>query len=164
IHPGKLPDNRGRHPISWSFLTNCKKFGLSIHEINEEIDRGNLLAQTTITRDLLDTQLEVEKKIEIELEKGLIKKAITNYFKGKKSEIGLGKYYESLVGKYKNLNIEEFDSKFVFNLFKSQFKYGGVIIKNKTYTECVFYNPNFINFYKNYDIYSCLDGEKVGLK
>ena len=164
IHTGELPENRGRHPISWSFLNNRKKFGLSIHEINEEIDRGYLLAKGHIDRDLNDTQREIEEKLINLLESHLFQEAMDNYFSSNKHPIEEGTYNKSLAGVFESLSVKDYDSKFLFNLFKSQAVYGGVTIENKRYIECVFYNATHPELYAEYDIFVCSDAIKIGLK
>jgi len=164
IHPGELPGNRGRHPISWSFLNGCKKFAISIHEINENIDRGYLLSKGYIDRDLDDTQLQIEEKMEKLLESKLIQEAADNYFSDKKYELDKGIYYKSLANTFSSIVPEDYKSAFLFNLFKSQAKYGGVCVKGKRYIDCVFYNENYPKLYNDYDIFICKDGKKVGLK
>jgi len=42
LHISYLPYNRGAHPNFWSFYDNTPK-GVSIHEIDEKIDKGNLI-------------------------------------------------------------------------------------------------------------------------
>ena len=47
LHISYLPYNRGSHPNFWSFIENTPK-GVSIHEINERIDSGNLILRKRI--------------------------------------------------------------------------------------------------------------------
>jgi len=164
IHPGELPGNRGRHPISWDFLNGCKRFAVSIHEIDEGIDRGNLLAAGYVLRDLKDTQNEVEEKIISALESGLIDNAIKNYFDGNKIYLDDGNYYESLAGKYNNIDPEKYNSVFLFNLFKCQSKYGGITIHGKKYTDCAFYNPDYPELYLGYDLFKTNGDRMVALR
>ena len=42
LHISYLPFNRGSHPVFWSFVENTPK-GVSIHEIDKEIDLGNII-------------------------------------------------------------------------------------------------------------------------
>ena len=164
IHTGELPENRGRHPISWSFIKGHKSFGLAIHEINEEIDKGYLLGSTLIKRDLKDTETEIENKIISELESGLIITAMDNYFAGNKHELAEGFYSESLAHKYDNIDILEHSAVFLFNLFKSQAKHGGIIVNGKKYVDCVFYNSAYPESYKDYDLFTSKNGEIIGLR
>lgn len=164
IHPGGLPENRGRHPISWDFLNNSRKFGISIHQINEEIDSGYLLSKGYVDRDLKDTQDDIEGKMCRLLESGLIKKAEHNYFSKTKRKLGRGIYYKRLDGRFASVVPKEHDSVFLFNILKAQAKYGGVCVKGKQYTDCIFYNESYPQLYKGYDIFVCKDNKKVGLK
>jgi methionyl-tRNA formyltransferase len=45
VHPGILPRYRGKFPTPWYILNGEKKFGLAIHELNKEIDAGNVFVQ-----------------------------------------------------------------------------------------------------------------------
>ena len=47
LHISYLPYNRGSHPNFWSFIDNTPK-GVSIHEINESIDGGKLIARKRV--------------------------------------------------------------------------------------------------------------------
>ncbi|HYR82941.1 MAG TPA: formyltransferase family protein [Terriglobia bacterium] len=48
LHIGYLPWNRGADPNFWSFIEGTPK-GVTIHEMDERIDTGQILAQATIT-------------------------------------------------------------------------------------------------------------------
>ena len=47
LHISYLPYNKGSHPNFWSFIENSPK-GVSIHEIDEGIDTGKLIARKKI--------------------------------------------------------------------------------------------------------------------
>ncbi len=47
LHISFLPYNRGAHPNFWSFVDNTPK-GVSIHEIDQRIDKGRLLFRKKI--------------------------------------------------------------------------------------------------------------------
>ena len=44
LHMSYLPFNRGAHPNFWSFYENTPK-GVTIHEINENVDAGPIIYQ-----------------------------------------------------------------------------------------------------------------------
>ena len=44
LHISYLPYNRGAYPNFWSFIKETPK-GVSIHEINEGIDKGGIIAR-----------------------------------------------------------------------------------------------------------------------
>lgn len=69
VHPGLNPYNRGWFPQVFSIL-NGKPAGATIHEIDELLDHGNIIAQKAITIEANDTSLTAYEKIqqaEIEL-------------------------------------------------------------------------------------------------
>lgn len=80
IHPGDLPKYRGRHPITWAFLNNEKKIGLSIHIINEKIDQGFLLAKKYVKRNFEDDEKTILNKI-CNIMGSALSLAISNYKK-----------------------------------------------------------------------------------
>ncbi|MBU1378798.1 MAG: hypothetical protein KKE02_20850 [Alphaproteobacteria bacterium] len=68
-HPSLLPDLKGPHPINALFLQGHHEFGATTHEMVEEVDAGEILAQVRVplTPDLdaglvyrLSFQLEAE--------------------------------------------------------------------------------------------------------
>ena len=163
IHYGPLPEVRGRHPISWAFLKNLP-FGVTIHRIDEEIDQGEILAKAYIERDVTDTQIDIEEKIEDVICNELLRKAIENWKAEKVIGTPKGEYYESLMNEFKEINPGEYDSRYLFNLFKSQYKYGGVVIRDKKYEYCTFYNSDFPELYDGYDLFKCKDSILLAVK
>ncbi|WP_185150645.1 formyltransferase family protein [Cytobacillus dafuensis] len=164
IHYGKLPSIRSRHPISWAFLLGEKELWVSIHEINEKIDQGYLLAKGKVYRDLNDSHKEIEEKFESLIEAELLEQAVKNYLNNKKELLVGELYYENLINKFVSISPEDYDSTFLFHLFKSQKKYGGVKIQGRTYTTCHFFNRNFKELYEGYSIFTCKDGVKIGIR
>ena len=51
IHPGILPDYRGRHPLPQAILNREKEMGLVSHVLNEGIDAGKVIIQETARID-----------------------------------------------------------------------------------------------------------------
>jgi Formyl transferase len=164
IHTGKLPNNRGRHPISWSFLNNERELFISIHQINEQIDQGKLLAEASYWRSMNDTQAEVEQKYLALLEGGLFEKAIANYVEFGGTDLAAGTYLPSLAGTYSTVDPTQHDALFLFNLFKAQAVYGGVTVAGRKFTVCDFVNDDRPETYEGYEIFTSRDGHKIGLK
>jgi methionyl-tRNA formyltransferase len=48
IHPAPLPRYRGRHPMHWALINGEKKFAISIHKMEKEIDAGEIYWQQYI--------------------------------------------------------------------------------------------------------------------
>ena len=83
IHPGYNPINRGWYPQVFAII-NDKPIGATIHEIDEELDHGLIIAQDYVEIDKTDTSLSLYNKIlekEIELFKQNIDSIITNRYK-----------------------------------------------------------------------------------
>lgn len=162
IHGGKLPENRGRHPISYSFINNDKYFTLSIHAINEEIDQGYLIHEAHIERDINDNQKDILNKFDRCIEGDYLDIAIENYFNNKLIELGKGNYNPNLCNKFNNINSKEFTSQELFSIFKSQIMYGPVCINDKKYVSCDFYHEYFVD--ENVDLVECKDCDFLCLK
>lgn len=45
IHPASLPRYRGRHPMHWALINGEKKFAITIHKMDKEIDAGEIYWQ-----------------------------------------------------------------------------------------------------------------------
>jgi methionyl-tRNA formyltransferase len=71
VHPSLLPADRGPWPMPWVILRGEKRSGVTIHEISDGFDKGDIIAQTEVAigpRDNLTTlsvrlQLEAAKLI-----------------------------------------------------------------------------------------------------
>ncbi len=74
IHPGFNPYNRGYFPHIFSIINKLPS-GVTIHEMNENIDCGNIIAQEQIIIESFDTSESVYNKIVL-LEKKLIEQNI----------------------------------------------------------------------------------------
>ena len=93
LHMSYLPFNKGAHPNVWSFLNNTKK-GVTIHEIDKNLDTGPIIFQKEIKFNI-----QKNKKITfrnaynvlfLELEKLFIKNfksIIFNNYKKKKNKV-----------------------------------------------------------------------------
>ncbi len=69
VHPGYNPYNRGWFPQVFSIL-NGLPFGATIHEIDEQLDHGAIIAQKKVSGEAWETSIDVYNKIvqaEIEL-------------------------------------------------------------------------------------------------
>jgi methionyl-tRNA formyltransferase len=63
IHPGLLPYNRGAHPNVWS-LVDRTPAGVTVHYIDEGVDTGDIIAQSQVAVDLIDTGESLYRKLE----------------------------------------------------------------------------------------------------
>tara|TARA_B100000902_G_C27302491_1_gene913611 strand:- start:154 stop:939 length:786 start_codon:yes stop_codon:yes gene_type:complete len=100
LHIGYLPYNRGSHPNFWSFIDNTPS-GVSIHEIDENIDTGNIIFQKQIDFNLLKNRKKLTfsstyKILMEEIEKLFIQNIndlINGRFKSFK-QMGVGSFHE----------------------------------------------------------------------
>ncbi len=82
IHPGFNPVNRGWYPQVFSII-NDLPIGATIHEIDEKIDNGNIIAQEYVRKFAYDTSGSLYKRVinkEIELLDINIEKIIANSY------------------------------------------------------------------------------------
>lgn len=85
VHPGLNPYNRGWFPQVFSIL-NGMKAGATIHEIDEQLDHGAVIAQKEIIIEKWDTSLTAYNKIqdaEVELLKENLPAIIAGNYKTK---------------------------------------------------------------------------------
>jgi methionyl-tRNA formyltransferase len=58
-HPALLPRHRGPVPLAWALREGDEVFGLTWHRMDEELDTGAILAQTTIP--ILDDEATIDE-------------------------------------------------------------------------------------------------------
>lgn len=76
VHPGYNPINRGWYPQVFSII-NKTKIGATIHEIDNDLDHGYIIAREFVEKNSWDTSKSLyEKILKVELE--LINKNIRN--------------------------------------------------------------------------------------
>ncbi|MBI6872712.1 dTDP-4-amino-4,6-dideoxyglucose formyltransferase [Clostridium aciditolerans] len=83
VHPGFNPYNRGWFPQVFSII-NKLPTGVTIHEMDEELDHGNIIAQKKVDIFQWETAYEVYKKIqytEIQLLKIHLRDIVDNNYK-----------------------------------------------------------------------------------
>lgn len=80
VHPGLNPYNRGWYPQVFSIL-NKKKCGATIHEIDEQLDHGPIIAQKEVVIEKWDTSLSAYDKI-LEAEMELLQEHLAKIIEG----------------------------------------------------------------------------------
>ena len=111
VHPGLNPYNRGWFPQVFSIL-NGLPTGATIHEIDEELDHGNIIAQQEVENQVWDTSIDIYNRVlhtELELLKEHLPKILVREYETfEPSEEG-------------NLNLKkDFDELCELDLAKSQ--------------------------------------------
>lgn len=163
IHFGKLPEYRGRHPISFAMLDNEWKISVTAHLINHKIDQGFYLANRQIRRLLKDTPKTLSDRIISEVLQLVLDDSIHNLLHHDSFElIPPGTYHESLAKRFKeNLLSIDHEAKFLFNLIKSQSIYGGICLNGQKWFNCHFCSPHVHN--PRIDLTAiCKDGKILG--
>ena len=82
VHPGYNPINRGWYPQVFSII-NDTPIGATIHEIDEMLDHGPIIARSLVDKTSCDTSLSLYNKVvskEIELLKENINSIINNEY------------------------------------------------------------------------------------
>ena len=101
IHSGLLPFNRGLDNVQWAIKDDLPQ-AVTLHFINEEIDRGKKVLEEKILIQSDDTLLDMQMKL-IGTEQILLREFLLNINKVSKSwkkklpDIGKGKYHSVLV-------------------------------------------------------------------
>ncbi|ERP39127.1 formyltransferase family protein [Chitinivibrio alkaliphilus] len=68
-HSALLPENRGMMPVFWALYKDAPELGVTIHTMEEEVDRGHMLVQerVPIGQESLDEMIRKTKKISARL-------------------------------------------------------------------------------------------------
>lgn len=162
IHTGDLPKYRGRHPITAAFLNNEKKIGITVHSIDNRIDRGFLLSKAFVSRTFSDDENTIKKKI-LKLIPNLLERSLKNYLLKRYTKIPRGKYYKPYFNGIKIHNAKKHSYIFIYNAIKAQKIYGGVFINGEKFSDVRFYNKKLIS--KSFSkILTCKNSKKLIVK
>jgi len=82
IHPSLLPELRGPSPIRYALLKGLKQTGVSLMEIDQEIDHGPVISQAKCLIKPAETYLSLKAKLKAQA-LALVKKDLLNYLSGK---------------------------------------------------------------------------------
>ncbi len=162
IHPGDLPKYRGRHPITVAFLKNEKKIGVSIHIIDQRIDRGKLLAKKFVIRTYKDDENSIKQKILKEIP-NLLNKSLQNYNANKIKKLSKGKYYKPFYNGIILRNSKIYSKTYIYNAIKAQKSYGGILINGERYVDVKFYHKKYLKN-KSFKKLVCKDMRKLIVK
>lgn len=72
VHPGLNPYTRGWYPQVFAII-NDLPIGATIHEMDEQLDHGNIIGQIEVKKELIDTSLTLYNKV-LKAEVNLLKK------------------------------------------------------------------------------------------
>lgn len=95
LHPSFLPVGRGSDPVAWGIIENCQQ-GATIHEINENLDKGRIVSQEKIYSDLAQNSGEIYQLTMESLKRQFIALLNTGNFVGLNLEQkGVATYHNS---------------------------------------------------------------------
>jgi methionyl-tRNA formyltransferase len=63
LHFSLLPKYRGASPVQWAILKGDKVTGMTIFELNERMDEGDILTQREVEITLNETAIELEERL-----------------------------------------------------------------------------------------------------
>lgn len=81
LHKGKLPDFRGMPPAFWELWTDQPSIGCSVHWVDERLDEGAVLAESSIGRDRYSTLRGLQLRLD-ELGSALVCEVVEKVLKG----------------------------------------------------------------------------------
>jgi methionyl-tRNA formyltransferase len=82
VHPSLLPKYRGAAPIHWSILNGDKETGVSIIDISEKLDAGDIYCQEKVAIDPRADAAELTSEL-ARFSYGILKKVLTQVKEGK---------------------------------------------------------------------------------
>jgi len=135
IHPGYNPFNRGWYPQVFSII-NKMPIGATIHEIDQKLDHGGIIAQEYVNIDSFDTSESLYNKVvskEIELLELNIESII------------IGNYNVTIPSQEGNLNFKKDFNKLLKLDLDEQITVGVLIDRLRALTHGAFNNAYFID-------------------
>lgn len=103
IHPGYNPINRGWYPQVFAII-NDYPIGATIHEIDKELDNGNIIARALVSKEAYDTSESLYNKViakEMELLEEHLESILANGYKAfepeSESNLHLKKHFNELL-------------------------------------------------------------------
>lgn len=109
VHPGYNPINRGWYPQVFAIL-NDTLIGATIHEIDDELDNGHIIARAFVTKEAHDTSETLYNKVvakEIELIDANIEAIIRNDYQTVVPEETGNLYLKKDFNRLMHLNLNE---------------------------------------------------------
>lgn len=82
VHPGYNPVNRGWYPQVFAIANNLQ-VGATIHEMDEQLDHGNIIIRELVKKEMYDTSLTLYNKIihkELELLRLMLPKILADEY------------------------------------------------------------------------------------
>lgn len=129
IHYSELPKYKGRHPLYWATVNNEKYMGISVHEVECNIDSGKIIWQELEPYYFWMDNISITEKLTEKIP--LLIENILKYIEGKLGFIknSLGNYYQIVSDDDKTINLDIDSPDVIFNKIRAQASYRGAKLK-----------------------------------
>ena len=162
IHNGKLPEFRSRHAIGWAMIEGEREIGITVHQIDEQIDRGLLIYETSVPRYLWDTYADVAARCRAALP-DVVREARRRFVAGDLCELGEGRYLPRIDRALADVEPSDIRGRSLFNLFLNEHSFDGVVVRGHRYHRCHFFREGICDGSDGGTIVTCKDGMKLVL-
>lgn len=125
IHYGDLPAYKGRHPSFWATVKDERSMGISLHEVNEKIDEGPVIAKKTVPYYLWMNEEDLFHCLTKQVPSLLEELRLYLAGKGKAVENAGGTYYPVVSEKDYTIDLEHDSCAEIFNKVRAQSRYRG---------------------------------------
>lgn len=133
LHPSLLPNYRGLSPQHWPIINGENETGITVHFINEGIDKGDIITQhkVAIQPDMYVFDLQVEMMSSYKfIVKDAIKKISKQAFKPVSQNFLKGSYFGELKEQQCNINLNK-SYRDAYNLIRGvSYPYFGARLNN----------------------------------
>lgn len=96
LHKGKLPEFRGMPPAFWELWTDQTSVGCSVHWVEEQLDKGGVLAESSVNREhfssLRGLQVQLDE-LGVKLVCEVVEAVLAGKMGARVQAIGQGKIY-----------------------------------------------------------------------
>jgi folate-dependent phosphoribosylglycinamide formyltransferase PurN len=162
IHPGKLPEYRSRHAIGWAMIEGEREIGIAVHQIDEEIDRGQLIFETSAPRFIWDSFDDVVTRTRRMLP-DVVREARNRFTAGSLRPIARGRYLPRIDCTFADVDPALIDSRTLFNLVLTERSHNGVRVRGRRFERCHFFRDGICDGGDGGVVVTCRDGVSLVL-
>lgn len=124
IHYAELPKYKGRHPTYWATVSNENHVGITLHEVTENFDEGEIIAQEKVRYYFWENEAVLFEKLTQCIPKLLDMLVQNNNRKIFMKNDG-GNYYLPVAEKELTLNLDKDEPDVIYNKVRSQARANG---------------------------------------
>lgn len=122
-HCSLLPFNRGPNPENWTLIKGENLTGVTMHYMNDEVDSGDIIAQSKVFIDIEDTWISLLDKLRISRD-ALLSDQVNNILMGinsrwKQDDSAATKNLR-LTADFPKINFDQMDDMQIYNLIRAQ--------------------------------------------